>query len=216
MASLNLNIDLAKVKDLPRRLKVVLGVLVVELVILLTGYLILDDVMADRVAQVDQLRANLNQLRRKNVQLRQDLERYPALRQRYDEAMERGIANPLDRAGVVNAARDWSDQHRLGDLRYRLMPDPAKPAASARYLVETDHVQFESTALLDTDALAFWGTILTQQPYHYRIAGFELERVHDVDGVVLDTLRRGGVAPLVKSKIDLIWTGIQPNLQGGS
>jgi len=210
-----LDIDLAKLKELPLRLKIVLGVLAIELVILLAGYLILDDAMASRVAEVDRLRAGLSQLRRKNAQLLQDLDHYPALKRRYDEAMARGLGNPLDRAGVVSAARDWSDRHRLTDLRFRLMPDPAKAAGSPHYVVENDQVEFEDGGVFDSDVLDFWNALLAQQPGHYRIAGFSLERSHEVDEPTLNSLRHGTLTPLLKSKIDLVWTGIQPNVQGG-
>jgi len=210
----SLDFDLKKLRALPRRLKVVFGVLAVELIILLSGYLLLDDLMADRVAEVDRLRANLTQLRHKNTQQRQDLDRYPLLRKHYDEAIAAGLGSPLDRAGVVNAARDWSDNHRLVDLRYRLVPDTAKPAGSPRYVIENDLVEFECGALVDTDILSFWSNVLAQQAGHYRIASFAMERQRALDESVLTAVRHGSVVALLQSKIGLVWTGAEPNLQG--
>jgi hypothetical protein len=210
MPSIAINADV--LKSFPFRLKAVAGVLAVELIILLGGYLILDDVMADRVTEVGQLRANLNQLRQKNAQLLQDLDRYPGLRQKYDAAMAAGLGNPLDRAGVVNVARVLSERYRMIDLHYRLTPDAGKPVGSPRFVVENDQVELESAAMLDTDVFEFWRGILAQQPGHYRIASFDLERIRDVDDSILVLIRHGSVPPMLRSRIDLVWTGIQPNL----
>ena len=209
----NLSIDLNKLKQLPRRLQIIAGVLVLEIAILALGYFILDDLMADRVAQVSQLRGALGQIRRQNERQRHDLDAYPELKRRYDEAMAAGIANPLDRLALIRFANEWADSRRLSDFRYTLSAAEAdKTKASSRHIVENDKISFECGALLDTDVVDFMNALIAQQPGHYRVAGFSLERAHEPDEAVLASVRRGGVPALVKAKLDLQWTGIMPNL----
>ena len=207
------SIDLGKVKQLPRRLQVIAGVLVLEIAVLALGYFILDDLMADRVAQVSQLRASLGQIRRQNEKQRHDLESYPELKRRYDAAMAAGIANPLDRLALIRFANDWANTHRLTEFRYTLSAaETDKTKATARHIVETDRISFECGALLDTDVVGFMNELIAQQPGHYRIEGFSLERVHEPDETIFASVRRGAVPALVKAKLDLQWTGIMPNL----
>jgi hypothetical protein len=210
---MQVNLDLARLKALPKRIKMVGLVLAVELTVLLSGYLLLDDMMADRVSHVSQLRGSLLQLRHRNEQLRSDLNRYPELRRRYDEALAAGLGNPLDRPGLIAFAKDSSDRHRLSDLRYRLAGDGAKPVSSPKYVVENDEVEFEFGALLDDDVRAFWTDLAAQQPGHFRLVSFELTRQHDPDDSVLTALRRGSFPALLQGKLTLRWTGVQPNLQ---
>lgn len=210
---MEIKLDFSRFKAYPRRIKLVGLALVVELAVLLSGYLLLDDMMADRVTQVTQLRSSLQQLRRKNEQLRGELNNYPQLRQRHDEALASGLANPLDRPHLIEFAKDLSDRRRLSDLRYRLATDMSKPISSPKYVIENDQVEFEFGGLLDGDVRAFCQDIVGSQPGHFRIAAFELERKHDPDAVVLSALRRGSFPALLQGKIELRWTGVQPNLQ---
>lgn len=211
---MQINFDLARLKALPKRIRMVGLALAVELTILLSGYLLLDDMMADRVAHVTQLRGSLLQLRRRNEQLRADLNRYPELRRRSDEALAAGLGNPLDRPGLIAYAKDSSDRHRLSNLRYRLAGDAAKPLSSPKYVVENDQVDFEFGALVDDDMRAFWADLMAAQPGHFRIVSFELARQLDLDDSVLAALRHGSFPALLQGKLTLRWTGVQPNLQG--
>jgi hypothetical protein len=204
-----ISIDLDKLKRVPLRLKVIAGVLVLDVLVLGLGYVVLNDVMALRVAQVDQLRNNVSQVRKQNVDLRRLADEYPDLRRRYDAAMADGIAAPLDRLALVGFAQGWAAHHHLSDLHYRLAAEPGKPAASQRYRVDTERVVFDHGGLLDGDVRDFIQALMAQQPGHFRVAEIQIERVRDIDASYLAAARYGTLPATLKSKIDLEWVGVQ-------
>ena len=205
-----LSIDSEKLKRMPLRLKVIAGAIVLDLAILALGYIVLNDLMAQRVADVDRLRASVSEVRRQNASLRQLVEQYPDLRQRYDSAMASGLAAPLDRLALVKFAQDWAARHHLLDLHYRLATESSKPATSAKYRIDTERVVFENGGLFDAEERAFLQDLLAQQPAHFRLAEIEIARLRDVDTAYLAGVRRGIFIPLLRAKIDLQWVGVQP------
>lgn len=203
-------IDLDRLKRMPLRLKVIAGVVALDLLILVLGYVVLNDLMAQRVAEVERLRASVTQVRRQNADLRRVADEYPGLRKRYDEVIAAGLSAPLDRLALVKFAQDWAAHHHLLDLHYRLAADTAKPATSPKFRVDTERVVFENGGLFDTDERAFLQDLLAQQPGHFRLAEIEISRTHDMDAAYLTGIRRGSFIPSLKAKIDLQWVGVQP------
>jgi len=203
-------IDIDKLKRMPLRLKVMAGFIALDLLVLVLGYVVLNDVMAQRVAEVDRLRAGVSEVRRQNADLRRQVDEYPELRQRYDGAIAAGIAAPLDRLALVKFAQDWAAHHHLSDFHYRLAADSAKPAASPRYRVDTERIVFENGGLLDSDERTFLQDLLARQPGHFRLAEIEISRIHDIDSAYLTNIRHGNFTPALKAKIDLQWVGVQP------
>ena len=207
-----LSIDLEKFGKMPLRLKVIAGVIALDLVILGLNYVFLSDLMVQRAAEVERLRASVSEVRKQNVSLRQLVDEYPNLRQRYDSAIAAGLSVPLDRLALVKFAQDWAAHHHLLDLHYRLADDTANAAASPKLRVDTQRVVFENGGLFDTDERAFLQDLLAQQPGHFRLAEIEISRIHDIDAALLAGARRGSFLPVLKAKIDLQWVGVQPKI----
>jgi len=205
-----ISMDFAILKKMPLRLKVIAGFIAFDLLVLILGYVVLNDVMAQRVADVDRLRASVSEVRRQNAELRRLVDEYPDLRQHYDGAVASGITVPLDRLALVKFAQDWAAHHHLSDFHYRLAAESAKPAVSPRYRVDTQRIVFENGGLLDSDERAFLQDLMAQQPGHFRLAEIEIARIHDIDAPFLAGIRRGNFAPALKAKIDLQWVGVQP------
>ena len=210
-----LNVWLKKLRDFPLRLKILGGVIAFDLFVLVLGYLVLDDVMAERVAAVDQARAQLTEAKKQNADLRRQLDSYPQLRHHYDDVISSGLAASLDRRGFVQFAQSQATQHYLTDLRFRLADEPGDREHSPQYRVEIDRVVFESGGLLDTEAISFWEALLAQANGHYRVAEASLERVQEINPVVLGAVRRGTPISLLKAKIDMQWIGVRPLDQEG-
>lgn len=211
----DINIDMAKLKALPRRLKVVIGVVVVDALFLVAAYVVLDNMMAERVARIDQRKTALVQLRKQDAELHKQADEYPALRQRYEAAIAAGLTAPLDRLTLIQGVQDSAGHHHLSDLHYKLTADASRPeATNPHFRTETDRVVFDNGGLLDTDVLAFWKDVLARANGHYQIAEISLERFGDVDAAVLGNIRRGNPVSLVKAHFDLQWTGLQPTTQG--
>src|SRR5579863_4828445 len=144
------NVWLKKFRALPLRLKILGGVIVFDLFVLVLGYMVLDDVMAERVAAVEQARAQLTEAKRQNAELRRQLDSYPQLRHHYDDVIASGLMATLDRRNFVQFAQGQAAQHYLSDLRFRLADEPGEHEHSPKYRVEIDRVVFESGGLLDT------------------------------------------------------------------
>ena len=209
-------IDLSRLKALPKRLKVVGIILAAELAILASGYLILDDAMADRVSEVSTLRGDLQQAKRQNEQYKTDLARYPEIRKEYDEALAVGITVPFDGRNVIGAAKALGERYRLSNVQFKLGPmDGMKNVSTPRIVVENDDAEFKFDALLDGDVRSFWRDLAASAPGHFRVRSFEIERQHDVDEATLLQLRQGTYPALLQARLDLLWTGVRPNLQGG-
>jgi len=214
----DISIDWAKLRELPLRLKVVGAVIVIDAVFLLAAYLALDSLMAERVARIDQLKGTLTQLRKQGADIRKQTDEYPALRQHYEAAMTGGLAVPLDRLALVQAAQDSAAHHHLNDLHYKLTADAGGPevATNPHFHVETDRIVLDNGGLLDTDVLAFWKDIAGRVNGHYRVVEITLERSGEVDPGVLANIRRGNPVSLLKAHFDLQWTGLTAQtVQGG-
>jgi len=214
----DINIDLAKLRALPLRLKVVAAVIAVDAVFLLAAYMALDNLMAERVARIDRLKASFTQLRKQNTDIHKQLDEYPALRQRYETAIAAGLAVPLDRLALVQAAQDSAGHHHLNDLHYKLTAEATGPEANnnPHFHTESDRIVLDNGGLLDTDVLAFWRDVATRVDGHYRIAEITLERSGEIDAASLGNIRRGNPISLLKAHFDLQWTGLQATASGTS
>lgn len=211
---MNVTIDLAKLRALPFRLKVVAGVIVIDAVFLLSGYLALDSLMADRVALIDQRKASLTQLRRQEADLHKQVDEYPAMHQRYLAALAQGVAVPLDRLALVQATQSAATQYHLSDFHYKLSADATKTENGPHYRTEVDRVVLDNGGLLDTDVEAFWSDVLARTQGHYRVAELSLERTGELDSNVIGNIRRGVSVSTFKAHFDLQWTGLQPIAEG--
>ena len=210
MVDITLEIDIKKLKALPLRLRVVAGVIAFDLAFLLLGYMVLDDVMAERVIAVEQARTQLADARRQNADIRKQLDDYPALRQRYEDSIAKGLTSSLDRLKLIQYAQSQAAARHLGDLHFRMADEAGDRDRSTKYRVETDRVAFESGGLLDTDAVAFWDSIFNQTEGHYRLVEASLERTQDVNSQVLTAVRHGNPVSLLKAKIEFQWIGVPP------
>jgi hypothetical protein len=211
---LNVKIDPAKLKLLPRSLKVVLVVLLADLILLAAANLLLSDEVEQREAQVGQLRAQLGQLRHQNTEVRRQIAEYPQLSKRYEDAIAKGVMAGLNRLQLVNNAEALATRHHLSDLHFKVEGETAvaataaaptgrssAPPPKAKFVPEATIVTFDSGALLDSHAMDFWDDVLNGLPTHYRVVEASLERIHDIDGKVLASVRAGQPASPVKMKI---------------
>ncbi len=198
---LNVNIDLAKLKALPRPLKVVTAVILADLLLVGAILLAFSDMVDERLARVDQLRGELSRLRHENVELHRQIDHYPEMLARYNAAVAGGIFASLDRLKLVNEAQDYGGQHHLANLHYKLEAEKAAPAGTAKYRLDSTVVTFESGALLDTDAMAFWDAVFSHLPTHYQVAEASLERLHDINPRMLADIRSGRPVSAVAAKI---------------
>lgn len=214
MVDINIEIDIKKLRALPTRLKVVAGIIAFDFAVLLLGYMVLDDVMAERVEAVERARTQLAEVRRQNADLRKQLDEYPRMRQRYDEEVASGLASSLDRLTLVQYAQSQAASRHLGDLHFRVADEAGEREHSKKYRVEMDRIAFESGGLLDTDAVSFWDAIAVQSQGHFRIVEASLERTQDVNTGVLTAIRHGNPVSLLKAKIEFQWIGIPPLDQG--
>ncbi len=206
----SITIDIQKLKAAPRRLKVVAAVIVFDLAFLLLGYAVLDDLLADRAAAVEQAKAQLTEAKRQNVDLRKQLDEYPLMRRHYNETLASGFVAPLDRLTFVQFAQNQATARHLSDLHFRVSDEGGEREHSKKYRVEMDRLVFESGGLLDTEAMDFWNTLFDQAKGHYRIAEASLERTQEVNAGILQSIRRGNPVSLLKAKIDIQWIGVQP------
>lgn len=210
MVDINIEIDIKKLRALPMRLKVVAGIIVFDLAVLLLGYMVLDDVMAERVEAVERARTQLADVRRQNADLRKQLDEYPKMRQRYDEEVAAGLASSLDRLKLVQYAQSQAAARHLGDLHFRVADEAGQREQSKKYRVEMDRIAFESGGLLDNEAVSFWDAISTQSQGHFRIVEASLERTQDVNPGILTAIRHGNPVSLLKTKIEFQWIGVPP------
>ena len=205
-----INIGISKLRAFPLRLKVVGGIIALDLGVLLLGYMVLDDVMAERAALVERTRVQLADAKRQSMDLKKQVDSYPQLRRQYDEAIEAGLTTSLDRQDFVQFAQGEAGRHYLSDLRFRLSDEPGDHEHSARYRVDIDRIIFENGGLLDTEAISFWAAVLAQAKGHYRLAEASIERVQDIDPAVLSAIRHGNPVTVLRAKIDMQWIGVRP------
>ncbi len=210
---LNVNIDLAKLKALPRPLKVVAGVILFDLLLVALALLAFSDMVDERQARVDQLRGELSRLRHQSAELRKDINEYPDLLARYNDAAAKGIFSGLDRLKLVNEVQDYAGQHHLANLHYKLEAEKLSVSGDAKYRLDSTIVTLENGALLDTDATAFWDRVFDRLPTHYQVAEASLERMHDIDQALLGDIRSGRAASAVAAKIIFRTQSLVPTAQ---
>lgn len=206
--NLKLQFDREKLKALPRRLKIVFAVILAELIVIAGAY-VLGDELDEREARVVQLRAQLTQARQQTADLRRQIDQYPELRRRYEAALEKGITGNLDAVKLVTDAQDSATRHYLANLRYKVEPQVPKGTVPEKYRAGSTLVNFESGALLDTDAMAFWDEILQSLPSHYHVVEASLERTGEIDANLLKDLRAGRPASAVRVKMSFQWLALR-------
>ena len=205
----------AKVKALPRALRIVVTVAVADLVLVAAAMFILNSQMEESQSHVDQLHDQLNQLRKQNVDLRKEMGEYPDLLNRYNRAVEQGVMVKTDRLKLVNGAQDRSGHFHIPDLHYKLETEDKGAAPTGKYRIESTLVTFENGGLLDTEVMAFWDELLANLPAHYRMAEAVLERKRDIDSRLLSDIRAGRPAATVAVKLTFHWTSLQPVVKEG-
>ncbi len=203
--------DREKLKALPRRLKIVFAVILAELIVIMGAY-VLGDELDEREARVVQLRSQLTQARQQTADLRRQIDQYPELRRRYDAAIEKGIAGNLDAVKLITDAQDSAARHYLANLRYKVEPLVQKGTAAEKYRIGATLVNFESGAVLDTDAMAFWDEILRSLPSHYHIVEASLERTGEIDANLLNNLRAGRPVSAVRVKMSFQWLSLHSTM----
>ncbi len=208
-----INFDMKKLQAVPLRLKVVTAVIAFDLIVLLLGYLVLDDLMSERAAAVDQVRAELTEAKRQNGELHRQVDTYPQLRHKYDEVLTAGLTADFDRVGYTQFAQSKATEDHLSELRFRVGDDPGDHPHSTKYRVSVDRASFESGGLLDTEVMSFWGDLLGQVQGHYRIVEASLERTGEVNPPLLIGIRQGAIMSDLKARIELQRIGIQPYKQ---
>jgi hypothetical protein len=199
-----------KLKALPRRIKVAGGVAIGGLLLIAVAFLI-NDVLGDQEAEVARSRSRLIQLRQQSAELRRQVDQYPQLRQRYQDALDSGLMTSLDRVGLVNEAQNLATRFHLADLQYKLEAQDSKSVLIGRYKLGATTINFDSGALLDTDALAFWDALLAALPAHYQVSEASLERTADVTPTLLNRIRQGQPETTVKVKLSLRWEAMHSN-----
>lgn len=204
--------DFARLNALPRRLKVVLAVVLVELLIILGAYWV-DDSLVEQEAKVAQLRSQLLLSRRQSAELRRQIDQYPQLRGRYAAALERGVFDSPNAVKFIADAESMAARHFLLNLRYKVEPQVAPPVAREKYSVGWTQVSFESGALLDGDAMDFWDEVLQSLPSHYHVVEASLERAADIDGTLLNELRAGRPVAAVRVRLSFQWLSLRTAAQ---
>jgi hypothetical protein len=210
---LNLAINLDTLKGLPRRLKITVAIIAVE-VILIGASFMLSDEIEEAAARVVQLRNQLTQVRQQNTNLRRQIDQYPELMRRFKVAVDKGIFTDLNRVKMVSDAETVANGLHLGDLRYKLELKDPQGGGFGKYRLGAVLISFESGALLDTEAMTFWDTVLSTVPAYYHVVDASLERAAEVDSGLLTNVRAGRPASAVRAKISFFWAGLRPPGQG--
>lgn len=207
---INFKIDIAKLKALPRPIKIVAAVLAVDILAVVLGFVTLDDEVTEREARVDQLRGQLRQLHKQVGDLDKLVTEYPSLRDQFAAAQAEGAFLPQDRLKLANEAQGLADAHHLPDLHYKMETIPEKPPAKGNFTLASSLVTFESSAYLDSDAMAFWDEILSALPSHYQVIEATLEQGADFSPALMSEIRNGHNPDLVKVNLSFRWQGFQP------
>jgi hypothetical protein len=200
---------IAQAKALPRALKIVAAIAVVDLAILVLAAFTLEDEVDDRAARVDQAKSELVALRNKVETTRKQIGGLPELRKKYDAAMSDGVLADQDRQTLIGHAQDLGLQHRLSDLHYKLEPQKAEPGTTPAFSLVTTPVSLAANALLDSDLLEFWDEVLSNLQAHYQITKATLSRSEAEPQAVLDGIRSGRPIVLVKSELNFRWVSLR-------
>ena len=198
---LNFKFDVEKLKALPLPLRIVGAVILGDLLVLIICWLLFDDMLSERVAVVDNLRAQAAQVRRQSSDYRKQIDQYPQLLAQYNEAIAKGVLVDVDRLKLVNEAQDSATHNHLADLHFKVESEKLNRDAGPHYRLDSTMVTFDSGALLDTQAMAFWDEVLNHLPAHYQGVEARLERKREVDPSVIAEIRAGKPVSLVNMKI---------------
>lgn len=198
------------VREAPRALKIILGVLALDILVPALITFTLEDEVADGQLQIEQTQARVNTLHKKIADTRREIARLPELRERYQSAMAHGLLAPQNRLKLVQQSQDDAGRHRQNGLHYKLSAEDVKPIPNSKYAMVSTEVSFDQDALLDTDVLAFWEDLLGQVPAHYHVTAASLERGRPLDASALSEIRAGHAVSLVKAKLDFRWVTLQP------
>lgn len=198
---LNFKIDAEKLKALPLRLKIVGGVILADLLVVFFCWLLFDDMLSERVAVVERLRGQVGQLHKQGTDFRHQIDQYPQLLEQYKDALAKGVLTDLDRLKLVNEAQDAATRNHLPDLHFKVESEKLSRDTGPHYRLDSTMVSFESGALLDTQAMAFWDDVLNHLPAHYQVVDAHLEKKRDIEAPVLADIRAGRPVSLVGMKI---------------
>lgn len=209
----DLRIDPDRLKALPRRLKIVLAVIVLELLVIL-GTFVFENVLDDLGARVGRLRAQVMQTRRQSTELRHQIEIYPEMRQRYQAAIEKGIFADPNAVKVAADAQDLAGRHALINLRYKVEPQSAQSPGGEKIRFGSTLVTFDGGAVLDDEAMDFWDDVFRSQSSHYHVIEASLERAPEGTGNLLDDLHAGKAVPAVRVHLSFLWLSLRHGSQG--
>jgi hypothetical protein len=202
-----------KAKGLPRPLKIVGIILALEIIAVGAAELILSDELEDRQSRVNQLRADLSQVRKQNADARKQISQYPDMLVHYNQAIAGGVTANIDRLKLLNDVQDFAVHRFVGGLHYKLDTDSEKPDPKVKYHLESTSAAFDGGGLLDTEVLALWDDIFTDVPAHYRVTEAFIERRRDVDNSLLADIRAGRPAAMLGMRLSLRWSSLRPNSQ---
>lgn len=211
---LNFKIDAEKLKALPLPLKIVGAVILGDLLVIIISWLLFDDMLSERVGAVDNLRAQAAQVRRQSLDFRKQIDQYPQLLAQYNDAIAKGILVDVDRLKLVNEAQDSATRNHLADLHFKVESEKLDRTAGPHYRLDSTMVSFESGALLDTQAMAFWDEVLNRLPAHYQVVEARLERKRDVDPAALADIRAGRPVSLLTMKISFRLQSLRSTQEG--
>ncbi|PKU26519.1 hypothetical protein [Telmatospirillum siberiense] len=212
--SAELRLDMTRLKALPRRLKIVLAVILTEVIVILGAYAV-ETVVDEQESRVAQLRAQLAQARRQSAELRRQIDQYPELRRRYAAAGDKGVLDNPNAVKLIADAQDMAGRHSLANLHYKVEPQAVAGPAQEKYRIGSTQVSFESGALLDADAMDFWDEVLQSLPSHYHVVEAGLERTADIDADLLNNLRAGRSVSAVRVRLSFQWLTLRTPAQEG-
>jgi hypothetical protein len=206
--ALDFRLDSDKLRAFPLRLKMVLGVLLIEVAVLAAALVVSDSLDAE-VTRIQELRTQLSQIRRQSVDLRRQIDQYPTLRAQYDHALGGGILGPLDSMKFVNDAEDGARRHYLTNLRYKVETPPLQDSGTDKYRETVTLLSLDSGALLDSEVMAFWTETLRSLPSHYHVLEASLERAGPVDAALLNQIQAGSPAAIMRLHMTVQWLSLR-------
>ena len=205
----------SQLRGLPRAFRIVAAVAVVDVVILIIGFLSLEVDVDDQATQITELKTQVAAQKQKVGTTRKEISRLPELRRLYDSAVADGLLAEPDRLKLVDRVHTMSDRYNLSDLHYKLTAEQVTPIAKSKFQLVATPVAFESVALLDTDVISFWQELLDGLQAHYQITKAVLERRNVDTNTVLELFAAGKPAALVTSELDFEWLSLRKNPEPG-
>jgi hypothetical protein len=209
-----IDLSFAKLAALPRRLKIVVLVILLDLLLIAAAAFVDSGDLGEQAARVGQLRGQVAQLRRQGGELRSQIARYSDLLDVYNRAVAAGLLQRPDGTRLVSAITGYAGQCHLVDLHYRLEAEDVTKDPKARYQPSVTVVSLESGATLDSDVMTFWDDVLDSLPAHYRVNEATIERTRSLTPSVLADLRAGRPVSLVNARLSLRWSSLQKTEEG--